>query len=75
MFYLVPSCIPLQSICGQRAAYLLVSAFHVHLYRIFIQISLELANAGRPLFPGSDIDDQLKRIFKLLGKNVILHWR
>jgi len=28
---------------------------------------LELANAGRPLFPGSDIDDQLKRIFKLLG--------
>ena len=28
---------------------------------------LELANAGRPLFPGSDVDDQLKRIFKLLG--------
>ena len=27
----------------------------------------ELANAGRPLFPGSDVDDQLKRIFKLLG--------
>ncbi len=27
----------------------------------------ELANAGRPLFPGSDSDDQLKRIFKLLG--------
>jgi len=26
-----------------------------------------LANAGRPLFPGSDVDDQLKRIFKLLG--------
>lgn len=24
----------------------------------------ELANAGRPLFPGSDVDDQLKRIFK-----------
>jgi cyclin-dependent kinase 5 len=22
---------------------------------------------GRPLFPGSDVDDQLKRIFKLLG--------
>nr|CAG4651072.1 EOG090X081V [Simocephalus serrulatus] len=30
-------------------------------------IFAELANAGRPLFPGSDIDDQLKRIFKLLG--------
>lgn len=27
----------------------------------------ELANAGRPLFPGSDVDDQVKRIFKLLG--------
>ncbi|XP_003737255.1 cyclin-dependent-like kinase 5 [Galendromus occidentalis] len=30
-------------------------------------IFAELANAGRPLFPGSDVDDQLKRIFKLLG--------
>ncbi|XP_015175052.1 PREDICTED: cyclin-dependent-like kinase 5 isoform X2 [Polistes dominula] len=30
-------------------------------------IFAELANAGRPLFPGSDIDDQLKRIFKMLG--------
>ena len=30
-------------------------------------ILTELANAGRPLFPGSDVDDQLKRIFKLLG--------
>lgn len=28
---------------------------------------IELANAGRPLFPGSDVDDQLKRIFKMLG--------
>lgn len=26
-----------------------------------------MANAGRPLFPGNDVDDQLKRIFKLLG--------
>ncbi|KAG1664359.1 Cyclin-dependent-like kinase 5 [Nymphon striatum] len=26
-------------------------------------IFAELANAGRPLFPGSDVDDQLKRIF------------
>lgn len=31
-------------------------------------IFAELANSGRPLFPGSDVDDQLKRIFKLLGK-------
>uniref|UniRef100_A0A2P2I2G9 Cyclin-dependent kinase 5 homolog n=2 Tax=Hirondellea gigas TaxID=1518452 RepID=A0A2P2I2G9_9CRUS len=30
-------------------------------------IFAELANAGRPLLPGSDVDDQLKRIFKLLG--------
>lgn len=30
-------------------------------------IFAELANAGRPLFPGSDVEDQLKRIFKLLG--------
>uniref|UniRef100_A0A1I8FA10 Cell division protein kinase 5 n=1 Tax=Macrostomum lignano TaxID=282301 RepID=A0A1I8FA10_9PLAT len=27
----------------------------------------EVPNAGRPLFPGNDVDDQLKRIFKLLG--------
>ncbi|CAJ0943255.1 unnamed protein product, partial [Mesorhabditis belari] len=30
-------------------------------------IFAEISNAGRPLFPGADIDDQLKRIFKLLG--------
>ncbi|XP_017762292.1 PREDICTED: cyclin-dependent-like kinase 5 [Eufriesea mexicana] len=30
-------------------------------------IFAELANAGAPLFPGSDVDDQLKRIFKMLG--------
>ncbi|KAK2145243.1 hypothetical protein LSH36_693g02093 [Paralvinella palmiformis] len=30
-------------------------------------IFAELANAGRPLFPGNDVEDQLKRIFKLLG--------
>ncbi|XP_035706709.1 cyclin-dependent-like kinase 5 isoform X1 [Folsomia candida] len=30
-------------------------------------IFAELANSGRPLFPGSDVEDQLKRIFKLLG--------
>lgn len=33
----------------------------------FFPFTLELANAGRPLFPGSDVDDQLKRIFKFLG--------
>ena len=26
--------------------------------------SSEMANGGRPLFPGNDIDDQLRRIFK-----------
>jgi cyclin-dependent kinase 5 len=25
---------------------------------------VEMANAGRPLFPGNDVEDQLKRIFK-----------
>ena len=34
----------------------------------------ELANAGRPLFPGSDVDDQLKRIFKLLGTPTESTW-
>lgn len=37
-------------------------------------IFAELANAGRPLFPGSDVDDQLKRIFKLLGTPVEDNW-
>jgi cyclin-dependent kinase 5 len=27
----------------------------------------EIANSGKPLFPGADVDDQLKRIFKVLG--------
>ena len=27
-------------------------------------IFAELSNAGRPLFPGFDVDDQLRRIFK-----------
>jgi len=30
-------------------------------------IFAEMANGGRPLFPGNDIDDQLRRIFKILG--------
>lgn len=37
-------------------------------------IFAELANAGRPLFPGSDVDDQLKRIFKLLGTPTEESW-
>lgn len=37
-------------------------------------IFAELANSGRPLFPGSDVDDQLKRIFKLLGENQIMNY-
>lgn len=37
-------------------------------------IFAELANAGRPLFPGSDVDDQLKRIFKLLGTSTEETW-
>uniref|UniRef100_A0A0N5B9Y1 Cell division protein kinase 5 n=1 Tax=Strongyloides papillosus TaxID=174720 RepID=A0A0N5B9Y1_STREA len=30
-------------------------------------IFAEIANGGRPLFPGADVEDQLKRIFRLLG--------
>lgn len=38
------------------------------LYRdTYTVIYLELANSGRPLFPGTDVDDQLKKIFKVLG--------
>lgn len=37
-------------------------------------IFAELANAGRPLFPGSDVDEQLKRIFKLVGTPTERTW-
>ncbi|KAJ8025070.1 Cyclin-dependent-like kinase 5 [Holothuria leucospilota] len=37
-------------------------------------IFAEMANAGRPLFPGNDVDDQLKRIFKLLGTPTEESW-
>lgn len=37
-------------------------------------IFAELANAGRPLFPGNDVNDQLKRIFKLLGTPTEATW-
>lgn len=67
MFYLVPSFTQHLLICGLLDVYLLVSLF-LFLLVILLNIKcLELANAGRPLFPGSDVDDQLKRIFKLLG--------
>ncbi len=33
-----------------------------------------MANAGRPLFPGSDVDEQLKRIFKLVGTPTESTW-
>lgn len=53
--------------CGLQVVFLLVSVIVDLWYRFYLTCLLELANAGRPLFPGSDIDDQLKRIFKLLG--------
>lgn len=34
------------------------------LFFFFVCHFSELANAGRPLFPGNDVDDQLKRIFR-----------
>lgn len=37
-------------------------------------IFAEIANAGRPLFPGGDVEDQLKRIFKLLGTPTEAMW-
>ena len=37
-------------------------------------IIAEMANAGRPLFPGNDVDEQLKRIFKLVGTPTEATW-
>lgn len=37
-------------------------------------IFAEMSNAGRPLFPGYDVDDQLQRIFKLLGTPTESTW-
>ena len=34
-----------------------------------------MANGGRPLFPGADVEDQLKRIFKLLGEPTEETWQ
>ncbi|VDN54061.1 unnamed protein product [Dracunculus medinensis] len=37
-------------------------------------IFAEIANAGRPLFPGADVEDQIKRIFKVLGTPTEQTW-
>ncbi|KAL3111603.1 hypothetical protein niasHT_019950 [Heterodera trifolii] len=37
-------------------------------------IFAEISNCGKPLFPGADVDDQLKRIFKLLGTPLENEW-
>lgn len=67
MFYSVLSFTQHLLICGLLDVYLLVSLIFEFLDHSIKCKNLELANAGRPLFPGSDVDDQLKRIFKLLG--------
>ena len=57
-----------------QAAFLQVQSHPIENLKLSLKLALiiaiflsELANAGRPLFPGNDVDDQLKRIFKLLG--------
>lgn len=37
-------------------------------------IFAEISNAGLPLFPGNDVDDQLRRIFRLLGTPTHSTW-
>lgn len=37
-------------------------------------IFAEIANAGRPLVPGTDIEDQLKRIYKVVGTPTVDSW-
>ncbi|XP_018669068.2 cyclin-dependent-like kinase 5 [Ciona intestinalis] len=37
-------------------------------------IFAEISNAGVPLFPGNDVEDQLKRIFKVLGTPTEQSW-
>lgn len=48
------------------SVYLIIIAYYFIMcyLKCFMIYFKELANAGRPLFPGSDVDDQLKRIFK-----------
>ena len=52
---------------GERATSCIVKYNYSSYFYLLFTFSTELDNAGRPLFPGSDVDDQLKRIFKLLG--------
>ena len=81
-FSLVPSCILQALICGKLNFVLRIALIYT-IPRSAGCIFAELANAGRPLFPGSDVDDQIKRaglfltlpdsdslfhkVFKLLG--------
>ena len=71
----------LQLIFGLRDAFLQVCEYQMFnnyccnlypMWRGFIIVFIiyyyaEIASGGRPLFPGSDVDEQLKRIFKLVG--------
>lgn len=75
MFFLERNCTQHPLTCGVPDVYLLVINLKKKMREITTDMIhgcqsmnyLELANAGRPLFPGSDVDDQLKRIFKMLG--------
>ena len=60
-FSLVPSCILQALICG-KLNFVLRTALIFTIPRSAGCIFAELANAGRPLFPGSDVDDQIKRV-------------
>ena len=60
-FSLVPSCILQALICG-KLNFDLRTALMFIIPRSAGCIFAELANAGRPLFPGSDVDDQIKRV-------------
>jgi hypothetical protein len=63
MFYLVQRFIPHQLI------YVSDSSNDFNKNFLFVKgsagcIFAELANGGKPLFPGESVDDQLRRIFK-----------
>ena len=60
-FSLVPSCILQALICGKLNFVLRIALIYT-IPRSAGCIFAELANAGRPLFPGSDVDDQIKRV-------------
>ena len=59
--------------CSVSPSPFLMSSHIICLYISWFCVT-ELANAGRPLFPGSDVDDQLKRIFKWLGTPTEENW-